>query len=87
MAGRLRSKALGIGIGVFIILWVVLIFIFSAIDQNSQEFNAYQRIIFSISFVALAVLLLVLSLSAYLFYRDYQNKVPGHKLSLRLILS
>jgi len=87
MAGRLRSKALGIGIGVFIILWVVLIFIFSAIDQNSQEFNAYQRIIFSISFVALAILLLVLSLSAYGFYRDYQNKVPGHKLSLRLILS
>jgi nitrogen fixation/metabolism regulation signal transduction histidine kinase len=87
MAGQLRTRALTVGILVFIILWIGLLYIFSAIDQKTEAFNFYQGIIITISIIALVILIVVLSGAFYGFYKDYKNKAPGFKLSLKLIFS
>ncbi len=87
MAGQLRTKALTAGILVFIVLWIVLLYIFSSIDQKTEAFNFYQDIIITISIAALVILIIILSGTFYGFYKDYRDKLPGFNLSLKLIFS
>ena len=87
MAGKLRTKAILFALLVFILLWIVLIFIFSAIDQDSNDFTFYQELIAVISFIGFLVLTVVLAGNAFAFIRDYRNKIPGSRISLRILIA
>ncbi len=87
MAGKLRTKAILFALLVFILLWIVLIFIFSAIDQDSSDFTFYQELIAVISFIGFLVLTVVLAGNAFAFIRDYRNKIPGSRISLRILIA